>query len=104
VGILITTGSRFFFPSRQNEYLASGLPIIVCGRSSGIHLLEKAFRQGYPGWIFDYNDIDGMAKKLHELHRTWKKGRITRGRNPYHQYTRKNLTKTLAGILKKLPQ
>lgn len=104
VSILITTGSRFFFPSRQNEYLASGLPIIVCGRSAGIHLLEKAFRQGYPGWIFDYTDIEGMAKKLQELHRKWKKGRITRGKNPYHQYTRKNLTKTLAGILKKIPQ
>lgn len=104
IGIMITTGSRYFFPSRQNEYLASGLPLIVCGRSAGIHLLENAFARGYPGWTFDYNDAEGISKKIHEIYQLWKKGKIIKGKTPYTRYTRENLTKTLADILKRIPQ
>jgi glycosyltransferase involved in cell wall biosynthesis len=104
VGIMITTGDRYFFPSRQNEYLASGLPLIVCGRSAGIHLLENAFHHGYPGWIFGYHDAEGITKKIYEIYRQWKKGNPVHGKTPYPQYTRKNLTNILAGILKKIPQ
>lgn len=99
-GVMITTGSTYFFPSRQNEYLASGLPILVCGKSKGIHVLEKAFKQGYPGWIHPYNDIDGMAKRIGELYHAFKSGKVIQGRTPYVQYTRRNLTKQLAEIVK----
>lgn len=104
IGLMITTGSTYFFPSRQNEYLASGLPLIVCGRSAGIHLLEAAFNRGYPGWIFDYNDAEGISKKIHDIYQRCIKGKYITGKTPYRQYTRKNLTKILADILKKIPQ
>jgi len=100
-GLMITTGSTFFFPSRQNEYLASGLPIVVCGRSRGMHMLEKAFQQGYPGWVYEYNDINGMAKRIGELYRAYKNGTLIQGQTPYTHYTRKNLTRQLADIMKK---
>lgn len=99
-GLLITTGSTYFFPSRQNEYLASGLPIIVGGKSRGIHMLEKAFKQGYPGWIYDFNDVDGMAQRIGELYQAFKKGTVPRGITPYTDNTRQNMTRQLAGIIK----
>jgi len=100
VGLMITTGNQYFFPSRQNEYLASGLPIIVCGRSKGIHLLEEAFQKGYPGWIYDYDDIDGMKTKIFEMYQDYRHGKIITGETPYKQFTRENLTKKLAGLIR----
>jgi glycosyltransferase involved in cell wall biosynthesis len=101
-GIMITTGSTYFFPSRQNEYLASGLPIMVCGRSRGIHMLENAFTQGYPGWIYDFNDVQGMAQKIGTLYEAFKNGTLPQGNTPYTQLTRQNLTRQLAGIIKEI--
>ncbi len=100
VGLMITTGSEYFFPSRQNEYLASGLPIIVCGKSKGIHLLEDAFKQGYPGWIYDYDDVTEMKSKIFEMYQKYKKGIIDRGETPYKEFTRENLTKNLAELIR----
>ena len=100
--IMITTGSKYFFPSRQNEYLASGLPILICGRSKGMHLLEQAFERGYPGWIYEYNDIQGMKEKIIELYSKFKKGHAVKGITPYKQYTRQNLTKKLAELIGKI--
>ncbi len=100
LAIMITTGSEFFFPSRQNEYLASGLPIIVCGRSKGIHLLESAFKKGYPGWVYDFNDINGMKNQILRVYQDFQEGRIMQGKNPYKEYTREKLTQKLAGLIK----
>jgi glycosyltransferase involved in cell wall biosynthesis len=102
VAVLITTGSEYFFPSRQNEYLASGLPIIVCGKSKGVHLLEDAFKKGYPGWIFDHDDVEGMKKQLLRLYGDFKKGKVIRGKTPYTQFTRENITKRLTDLIKTL--
>lgn len=102
VGLMITTGNEYFFPSRQNEYLASGLPIIVCGKSKGIHLLEEAFRKGYPGWIYNYDNIDGMKNKIFEIYQEYKQGKIITGETPYKQFTRENLTKKLAELIRQI--
>ncbi|MGD8979260.1 MAG: glycosyltransferase family 4 protein [candidate division WOR-3 bacterium] len=102
VSVLITTGSKYFFPSRQNEYLASGLPIIVCGKSAGLHVLENAFKKGYPGWIFDYNDVEGMSKKIAEIYRKYRRGIAVRGKTPHTDYTREKLTKRLAELIEKI--
>ncbi len=102
IGLLITTGSAYFFPSRQNEYLASGLPILVCGTSKGIHLIENAFDKGYPGWIYEYDDIKGMQTKILELYHDFKKNRIWKGETPYKEFTRKNLTEKLAKLIHNL--
>ncbi|UCF69812.1 MAG: glycosyltransferase [candidate division WOR-3 bacterium] len=99
LGVLITTGSTYFFPSRQNEYLASGLPIIVCGKSKGLHVLGKAFKMGYPGWTFDLNDIEGMKKRIAFVYQKYKRGESIVGKTPYTGYTRKNLTGALAKII-----
>jgi len=100
--LLITTGSEYFFPSRQNEYLASGLPIIVCGKSKGIHLLEEAFKKGCPGWIYDYDDIEGMKNKIYEIYQSFKNAKILKGETPYKEHTRENLTKKLAELIEKM--
>ncbi|TET62903.1 MAG: hypothetical protein E3J47_02835 [Candidatus Stahlbacteria bacterium] len=102
IGLMITTGSAYFFPSRQNEYLASGLPIIVCGKSKGIHLLEAAFKKGYPGWIYEYNDIKGSKNKIYEIYQNFRKGKTIQGKTPYKKYTRENLTKKLVELIKKI--
>jgi glycosyltransferase involved in cell wall biosynthesis len=102
VGLLITTGSTYFFPSRQNEYLASGLPIIVCGASRGIHLIEKAFDKGYPGWIYKYDDTHGMQTKVLELYHDFQRRKIWKGETPYLDFTREKLTEKLAKIVHSL--
>jgi len=99
--LMITTGDEYFFPSRQNEYLAAGLPIIVCGRSSGMHRLESAFSRGYPGWIFDYDDRSGLKQKIMDLYGRFKKHEITRQEMPFKEYTRQNLTGKLCDLIKK---
>lgn len=102
IGLLITTGSTYFFPSRQNEYLASGLPILVCGTSKGCHLIEDAFKKGYPGWVYDYDDIKGMQTKILTLYEDFKNNRIPKGQTPYKEFTRKNLTGKLAELIHNL--
>ena len=102
LAVLITTGSKYFFPSRQNEYLASGLPILVCGKSEGLHVLDNAFKKGYPGWIFDYEDIEGMSKRIAGIYRKFRRGIVLRGKTPYTDYTRRKLTKRLAELVRKI--
>ncbi len=102
LAILITTGSEYFFPSRQNEYLASGLPIMVCGRSKGLHLLSDAFKSGYPGWIYDFGDVEGMKRKLGDLYKKHKKGIFVRGKTPFVEYTREKLTQRLVERIKRI--
>jgi glycosyltransferase involved in cell wall biosynthesis len=102
LAVLITTGSEYFFPSRQNEYLASGLPIIVCGKSKGLHLLDGAFEKGYPGWMFEYDGIHGMKKKIAELYHKYKRGFVLKGKTPYTEYTREKLTHKLAGLISEI--
>jgi glycosyltransferase involved in cell wall biosynthesis len=101
LAIMITTGSKYFFPSRQNEYLATGLPIIVCGKSEGIRLLEQAFHRGYPGWVFDYHDIHSIENKIFSLYQYFKRGKSIVGKTPYKEFTRENLTKKLTEIIRK---
>jgi glycosyltransferase involved in cell wall biosynthesis len=100
LGLMITTGSTYFFPSRQNEYLAAGLPIIVCGKSKGIHLLQTAFEKGYPGWIYNYNNINGIKQKIYDIYKSFKNKKVIKGETPYKEYTRENLTKKVAGLIK----
>jgi glycosyltransferase involved in cell wall biosynthesis len=102
LAVLITAGSEYFFPSRQNEYLASGLPIIVCGKSKGLHMLDDAFKGGYPGWTFDFSDVEGMKKKIQEIYKKYRNGVVVKGKTPFVEYTRKKLTQQLAERLRKI--
>ncbi len=99
VAIMVTTGGELFFPSRQNEYLATGLPIIVCGRSKGIHLLTDAFKRGYPGWTYDFSDINGIKQGIFELFNAWQNKRLMRGQRPYPELTREKLAQRLAHLI-----
>jgi hypothetical protein len=65
-------------------------------------LLENAFKKGYPGWIFDYNDVEGMSKKIAEIYRKYRRGIAVRGKTPHTDYTREKLTKRLAGLIEKI--
>ncbi|UCG29772.1 MAG: glycosyltransferase [candidate division WOR-3 bacterium] len=102
VAVLVTTGSEYFFPSRQNEYLASGLPVIICGRSKGLHMMADAIGKGYPGWVFDFEDIGGMSRRIGDLYDGYSKGIVIKGKTPYQEYTRKNLTRMLAEKIKRI--
>lgn len=100
LAFITTTGDDFFFPSRQNEYLASGLPVICCGKSKGIHILSESVSRGYPCWIYDWEDINGMAAKILEIYKQYIKGKIKRAEIPFPEYTRRNLAKKLAELIK----
>ena len=100
LAVLITKEENYFFPSRQLEYLASGLPIIVGGRSPGAHRLTEAFTKGYPGWIFGFDDVSGMKSKILEIYGKATCGEEIRGAVPFADLTRKHLTRRLAEIIK----
>jgi glycosyltransferase involved in cell wall biosynthesis len=102
LAMLITTGSEYFFPSRQNEYLASGLPIILCGKSKGLHVLEGAFKKGYPGWVFDFEDLQGMKRKISDIYQMYRRGIVVKGKTPYDEYTREKLTQRLAELIEEI--
>lgn len=104
LAFITTTGDEFFFPSRQNEYLASGLPIICCGWSEGFRILKEALEQGYPGKIFDYDDVTGMKDKIHEIFIQYKYHKVKRVSHPFPEYTRQNLTRILAEQIYKIPR
>jgi glycosyltransferase involved in cell wall biosynthesis len=99
VALMITTGDDFFFPSRQNEYLASGLPIICSGWSDGLSILKEAFENGYPVSFFEYENVIGMKGEIHYTYVQYKHNKIKR--NPYMvpEYTRQSLTKKLVDLL-----
>lgn len=99
LAFITTTGDDFFFPSRQNEYLASGLPIICCGWARGFLILKEAFDLGYPGVIWDYDNIIGMKGEILKVYIQYTYGRIKRAPHPFPEYTRENLTKKLAEII-----
>jgi glycosyltransferase involved in cell wall biosynthesis len=100
--VMITTGDTYFFPSRQNEYLASGLPILLCGRSKGMHILEDAFKRGYPGWVFDHDDNLSISRKVDDIYSLFKKGNLIRGKTPYLDSTRRKLTQYLSSLINQL--
>ncbi|MGQ9664326.1 MAG: glycosyltransferase [bacterium] len=102
LAFITTTGDEFFFPSRQNEYLASGLPIICCGWSGGIRILKEALDRGYPGKIFDYDDVTGMKGKIHEIFVQYRYNKVKRAKHPFPEFTRKNLTQMLAELIHKM--
>lgn len=100
LAVLITRSQEHFFPSRQLEYLASGLPIVVCGRSAGAHRLTEAFHRGYPGWTFDYDDVQGMKERIFNVYGAFRKGAPIAGQTPFPELTRQNLSRKLAGIVR----
>ncbi|MCX7994941.1 MAG: glycosyltransferase [candidate division WOR-3 bacterium] len=100
IALMITTGDEFFFPSRQNEYLASGLPIISCGKSRGLFILNQAVNAGYPVKFFDYGDVDGMKEEIRNFYAEFKANKLDKNPHPNPEYTRQNLTAKLAGLLK----
>jgi len=102
LAVMIIKGEDYFFPSRQLEYLASGLPIMVNGKSPGAHRLTEAFQRGYPGWVFGFGDVPGMKNKILEIYRKFTRGEDLRGTVPFPGFTRKELTQKLAGVINSL--
>jgi len=100
--LMITTGDDFFFPSRQNEYLASGLPIISCGISGGLFILEQAEKQGYPVHFYEYDNIIGMKEIMRDYYVKYKYNKIKRSPHPLPEYTRQNLTAKLTHLLRRV--
>ncbi len=100
LAVLITTGADLFFPSRQLEYLASGLPILVAGESRGVHRLAEAFALGYPGWILPHSDVQGMKRRILEIYRQHHAGEVISGQTPFAELTRENIAQKLAQIVR----
>jgi hypothetical protein len=75
------------------------MPILVCGKSAGIHIIEEAFRKGYPGWSYDYGDTAAMKQRIYQLYQGFKNKNLAKGKTPYTECTRKNLTGKLATLI-----
>ncbi|MGB9720750.1 MAG: glycosyltransferase [bacterium] len=102
LAFITTTGSEFFFASRQNEYLASGLPIISCGKSEGFFILKQARDNGYPVKFFDYDDINGMKNEIFNIYICYMHNQIRKTPHPFPEYTRQNLTRKLSQLIEKI--
>jgi glycosyltransferase involved in cell wall biosynthesis len=85
--------NRAFLSGKIFEYLASGRPVLCLGPEDGeAAMLISSFKQGA---TFEYHDSDNIAAYIHTVIDQPQ----STGTNPM-EYSRRNLTKQLASILK----
>lgn len=88
----------YCLPGKIFEYIRSGRPIVATGNvdSQASELLDETGT----GWVFDPDDIDGIAKKLLEIFEKWSCGEtiVSPRWNLISKYERKKLTGKLADI------
>lgn len=89
----ILTGKLF-------EYLAAGRPILAVGPVDGD--IGKILAETGAGSITGFSDKEGMLKQLEELFATFEKGTLATSPGNYLQYSRKELTRRLAGLFNEL--
>jgi len=82
------------------EYLVSDRPILAIGPEDGD--LARILKDTRTGVISDFNDKDGLKKKLLTFYNDYKQGKLTVKSKNLDKYSRKNLTKIMADFLNQL--
>ncbi|MEO0900024.1 MAG: glycosyltransferase family 4 protein [Bacteroidota bacterium] len=83
------------------EYMASERPILIIGPEDGD--AAEVMYDCEAGFACDFNNLEKLTAHLREQYQLYKeKGVIPSQTKGYEKYSRKNLTKTLAGLLESI--
>lgn len=89
--------SKGIIPGKIFEYLATGKQILSFGPKDAD--VAKILDQTKAGKHFDYSEKEKVKDFIYNQYLNWKSGKTTENESSIEQYSRKNLTKTLAQIL-----
>jgi len=89
--------SRGIIPGKIFEYLATGKQIISFGPDDAD--VSTILNETRAGKHFSYNDSENIKSFVLEKFDLWKNGNLSENTQNIEQFSRKNLTKKLAGIL-----
>lgn len=90
--------TRGIIPGKVFEYLAAKRPIVAVG--PGNWDVEKVFEETGAGRVFGYNAHEKMKKEILLQYRKFKEGESHIQPGDLEKYTRKNLTRSMAAIIK----
>lgn len=96
-----STQTRAIIPGKLFEYMVSGRPILSVGPEDSDP--QKIIQQTNTGKYFNYGDKEGMKMYLSSAYENYKAGQLRSHPIGLQRFSRKNLTKELAGVLDKLP-
>lgn len=100
---LIADKETAIFPSRQCEYLATGLPIVVLGKTSTSEVFEAARKKySYPLKMITIDDVEMIKKEICYYYQKFREGAIKRKKIDLKVFDRRNQTQKLAEIFDKL--
>lgn len=93
--------TRAIIPGKLYEYMVSGRPILFVGPENSDP--QKIIQETNTGKFFNYQDKEGMKMYLRSAYEDYKAGQLRTYPIGLQKFSRKNLTKELAGVLDKLP-
>lgn len=89
--------SKGIIPGKIFEYLASGKQILSFGPDQAD--VAKILQETHAGKHFNYSEAEAVKRFILEKFDLWKNGNLSENTQHIEQFSRKNLTKQLAGIL-----
>lgn len=89
--------SKGIIPGKIFEYLASGKQILSFGPSGAD--VSKILEETQAGKHFSYDDTETVKRFILEKFDLWKSGNLHENSQSIEQFSRRNLTKQLTGIL-----
>jgi len=92
-----TESSKGIIPGKIFEYLATGKQIISFGPDEAD--VAKILDESKAGKHFSYKDSEAIKNFIIEKFELWRSGNLSENTGNIEQFSRRNLTKTLADIL-----
>lgn len=99
VVVLILTGykdAEGYMPGKLFEYIATGLPVLGVGPTSGD--AASILNQAQNGKMFDHTDSEGITKYLETCFHDWKTSNVS-AQKTNSSYSRKELTRNLTDLM-----
>ncbi|GET30603.1 glycosyltransferase family 4 protein [Prolixibacter sp. SD074] len=95
-----TPNAKGILTGKFFEYLAACRPVLAIGPTDGD--VANILNTVQAGLISDFTDEEGLKKNILTFFNRFRKGKLSVSSEGIHQYSRENLTSTLAGHLNKI--
>ena len=92
--------SKGIIPGKLFEYLATGKPILSFGPKDAD--VEKILNKTKAGKHFDYSENEEISDFILSLYKDWKSGKTIQNSANINEFSRKELAKQLANLLRKI--
>lgn len=97
-----TPNAKMILTGKFFEYMASGRPILCLGPPDGD--AAKILCETSSGLLAGFGDVDMMKANILEYYHRFRSGKLETGSEGIEKYSRKELTRRLAGILDGISQ